>query len=102
MRMLALVLALGLGKLLDRFPTVRSYLERTRVVDVFLLLVVLTVWLVAFPAHAQETPTAADLAVMGIDAATVLAVWSWGFGTVIFCWYLGFVAGLALKAIRQS
>lgn len=53
-------------------------------------------------AHAQEAPTESDLALMGIDAVTIAKVWTWGFGTVIFSWYLGFVAGVALKAIRKA
>lgn len=70
-----------------------------------LLLVGALCWLSlsASSAHAQTTTyTAQDYAAMGIDPPTILAVWTWGFGTVIFCWYLGYVAGVALTAIRKA
>lgn len=51
-------------------------------------------------AHAQEF-TAADFAVMGIDAATVFYVWSWGFGSVVMSWFFGFVIGVAQTAVRK-
>lgn len=75
-----------------------------RTIEYFLLALVAFVWLVLLPsrAYAQETGfTAADYALMGIDAATILKVWSWGFGTVIFTWYLGFVGGVAKTAINK-
>ena len=43
----------------------------------------------------------ACLAAMGIDAATVLLVWSWGFGTVILFWSFGFAVGVARSMIRK-
>jgi len=69
--------------------------------SVVLAVIVLAV-LAVFTEARAETFTAADYAVMGIDAPTVLAVWTWGFGTVIFSWYLGYVAGVALTAIRKA
>lgn len=62
----------------------------------------LVLMMAAASAFAQETFTAADMAVLGIDAATVLYVWSWGFGAVIFFWSLGFAAGAAIRAIRMA
>lgn len=45
--------------------------------------------------------TEADMALLGIDAAAILYVWSWGFGSVVFAWFLGFGIGAAKTAIRQ-
>lgn len=45
--------------------------------------------------------TPEELALLGIDAASVLLVWSWGFGSVVFFHYLGFVLGVAVTAIRK-
>lgn len=46
--------------------------------------------------------TEQDYALLGIDAATILYVWSWGFGSVIFAWFLGYVIGAAVDAIRKA
>jgi hypothetical protein len=45
--------------------------------------------------------TAADYALLGIDAPTVLLVWSWGFGSVLFMWSLGYALGVAVDVIRK-
>lgn len=45
--------------------------------------------------------TAADFALLGIDAEQILLVWSWGFGSIIFFWSLGFGVGVALDVIRK-
>lgn len=68
-------------------------------VAIFVAFVVLQ--LLTGEAHAQEY-TAQDYAAMGIDPVTILAVWTWGFGSVVFCWYLGYVAGVALGVIRKA
>jgi hypothetical protein len=44
--------------------------------------------------------TPADFALLGIDSATILEVWSWGFGSVVFFWSLGYGVGCAVRAIR--
>jgi len=45
--------------------------------------------------------TETDLALLGIDAVTILYVWSWGFGSVVFGWFLGFGIGVARDVIRE-
>jgi hypothetical protein len=45
--------------------------------------------------------TPEDFAVIGIDSATVLAVWSWGFGSVILTWFFGYVIGVVLDMIKK-
>lgn len=37
-----------------------------------------------------------------IEAADVAYVFSWGFGTVVFFWYLGFVIGVAKRVISKA
>lgn len=46
--------------------------------------------------------TAQDYALLGIDAETILLVWSWGFGSVIFMWFLGYCIGVAVDLIRKA
>lgn len=46
--------------------------------------------------------TAADYALLGIDAATILYVWSWGFGSVIFFWSIGYVIGVARAVVKLA
>jgi len=43
----------------------------------------------------------ADLALLGIDSATVLAVWMWGFGSVVSLHFMGYVIGVAKLAIQK-
>jgi len=45
--------------------------------------------------------TEADYALLGIDAAQIFFVWSWGFGSVVFFHFLGYALGAALKVIRM-
>lgn len=45
--------------------------------------------------------TEADFSLLGIDAPTILYVWSWGFGTIVFGWFLGYCVGVAVAAIRK-
>lgn len=45
--------------------------------------------------------TAADYALLGIDAATILYVWTWGFGSVLLMWFFGFTIGVATTTIRK-
>lgn len=45
--------------------------------------------------------TAADYALLGIDAPTLLLVWSWGFGSVLLMWSLGYALGVAVDVIRK-
>lgn len=45
--------------------------------------------------------TPEDYALLGIDAATILYVWSWGFGSVVFMWYLGYAVGVAKEMISK-
>jgi apolipoprotein N-acyltransferase len=37
-----------------------------------------------------------------IEATDIAYVFSWGLGTIIFFWYLGFVIGVAKKAISKA
>lgn len=46
--------------------------------------------------------TPQDFALLGIDAETILYVWTWGFGTVIFAWSLGYVIGVIIDAIKKA
>lgn len=78
-------------------------LRRTAPRPIFIFLLCFVLMLAAGTANAQEAPfTAADLAVLGIDAPTVLYVWSWGFGVILFFWSIGFAAGAAIRAIRMA
>lgn len=43
--------------------------------------------------------TEADYALLGIDAASILYVYSWGFGSVIFFHFLGYCVGAAKKLV---
>ncbi|WP_295003796.1 hypothetical protein [uncultured Dechloromonas sp.] len=45
--------------------------------------------------------TPADYALLGIDAQSILYVWSWGFGSVVSFHFLGYCVGVAKQAIRQ-
>lgn len=45
--------------------------------------------------------TADQLALIGINSADVLACFGWGFGVVVFCWFFGFVLGVAVDLIRK-
>lgn len=45
--------------------------------------------------------TPQDFALLGIEAETILYVWSWGFGSVVLGWYLGYAIGVASTAIRK-
>ena len=42
----------------------------------------------------------ASIAAEGVDAATILYVYSWGMGAVLTMWMFGFGAGVAVKAIN--
>lgn len=46
--------------------------------------------------------TEADFIALGVDSATIFYVWSWGFGSVIFFWFLGYCVGVAKQVIRQA
>lgn len=46
--------------------------------------------------------TPEDLALLGIDAAQILLVWSWGFGSVILFHFMGYALGAVLKMIRMA
>jgi hypothetical protein len=43
----------------------------------------------------------ADYALIGIDAVSILEVFSWGFGVVLLFWSIGFSLGVALDLIRK-
>lgn len=45
--------------------------------------------------------TPEELAILGIDAPTILYVYSWGFGSVILMWSLGFAVGSAITLIKK-
>lgn len=45
--------------------------------------------------------TSEELALLGIDAAQILYIWSWGFGSVVFSYFLGAVIGIAVSVIRK-
>jgi hypothetical protein len=46
--------------------------------------------------------TPEDFALLGIDAPTILLVWSWGFGSVILMWSLGYAVGAVIDLIRKA
>lgn len=45
--------------------------------------------------------TPQELAVIGIDSATIAYVYTWGFGTVLSSWFLGFCVAICLKLINK-
>lgn len=45
--------------------------------------------------------TNATLETLGIDAATILYVYTWGMGSVLFFWSYGKAIGWAVEAIRK-
>jgi hypothetical protein len=49
--------------------------------------------------HKKMTP--AELALLGIDSETILLVWTWGFGSVLSMWALGFGVGVAVETIKK-
>ena len=53
------------------------------------------------PASAPGGTTAQDYARIGVDAPTILLVWSWGFGAVFFFWTLGLAIGAGKGVIRK-
>lgn len=46
--------------------------------------------------------TTLTLQALGIDYASILYVYSWGMGSVIFFWSLGFAVGAAVDAIKKA
>ncbi|WP_148257980.1 hypothetical protein [Ralstonia solanacearum] len=70
-----------------------------------LVLALLLLLLASVPAFAQTSGdtccTAEQFAVIGIDGPTIFQWWSWGFGVVTGCWWLGFVVGIVVQAIRK-
>jgi uncharacterized protein (DUF697 family) len=56
------------------------------------------------PVGAEAWVSALDLVPLvdlGITTATVTSVWTWGFGAVLFFYFIGFKAGVALGVIRR-
>lgn len=45
--------------------------------------------------------TEQDFALLGIDAATILQVYTWGFSAVLAAWALGYAVGVAVDVIRK-
>lgn len=45
--------------------------------------------------------TAADFALVGIDASAVLAVYLWGMGSVTTAYFFGWCIGLAIDVIKK-
>lgn len=45
--------------------------------------------------------TAADFALIGIDAAGVAAVFGWGMGAVVSAYFMGWVIGVAVDTIKK-
>lgn len=45
--------------------------------------------------------TAAELELLGVTPASILYVWSWGFGSVVTMWFFGWLIGVASTAIRK-
>lgn len=43
--------------------------------------------------------TTAELALIGIDTASVLTVWTWGFGSVLTMYFIGYAIGAAKRVI---
>lgn len=45
--------------------------------------------------------TPEELALLGIDPQTILYIWSWGFGSVLSMWSIGYAVGIAVTLIRK-
>jgi hypothetical protein len=45
--------------------------------------------------------TGATLEMLGIDPATILYVYSWGMGSVLFFWSLGYAIGAATGGVNK-
>lgn len=45
-------------------------------------------------------PSSLDYSLIGVDAATILLVYTWGMGVVLSMWAIGFAAGVAVKVIN--
>lgn len=45
--------------------------------------------------------TEAELALLGVDAATVALVWTWGFSSVLGMHLTGYVVGVAKSVIQK-
>jgi len=44
---------------------------------------------------------ALDPTLYGIDAATILKVYTWGFGSVFVSWASGYVVGIAVALVKK-
>lgn len=42
-----------------------------------------------------------DLALYGIDSATILKVYTWGFGSVLSAWATGYGVGVVVALIKK-
>lgn len=49
----------------------------------------------------EASATAAELAAIGITTDQILLVFTWGFGAVVFFWFLGACIGAAKTAIKK-
>jgi hypothetical protein len=45
--------------------------------------------------------TALDFSVIGVDSASVLAVYLWGMGSVTTAYFFGWVIGIAVDLIKK-
>lgn len=47
-----------------------------------------------------QADIAADLAIAGIDAESILYVYSWGMGAVLSSWAIGYATGIVKEVIK--
>lgn len=43
-----------------------------------------------------------DLSAIGIDAASILSAFAWGFNAVVLSWAAAFAVGVAVRVIRKA
>lgn len=72
----------------------------------YLRLLLILLVSVSLPAFAQTSGdtccTAEQFAVIGIDGPTIFQWWSWGFGVVTGCWWLGLALGVIVQAVKKA
>jgi hypothetical protein len=54
------------------------------------------------PLPCGELDQPAQLQLLGVDASTVGLAFGWGFSTVIFFWFAGYVVGIAKSLIKSA
>lgn len=62
--------------------------------------VVLIAALLSHPLLSHALTVEEELIIDGIDAASILLVYTWGMGAVLTMWALGYAAGMAVAVIK--